>query len=588
MSEASSSAPSSSASPPSAPAAESVAMAEADGGGGFGGLHPWAAGGSLFAACGDLLCAVLLGLTDPVGGAATRFDLRDLGLCAGGAALFSFLLAAIAWSGGARGLAVAAAGNLAIAAAAWFGAAPVFHGLPFAVALAAGVHLLAAVLAGMGAAGARGVAADRLAGRHACAARTGAENIESVLVAIAFALAIRHFAVEAYKIPTGSMEPTLLGDKPGRGPGDRVLVAKWPAMLGGPDRWETWVFRPPLERTINYVKRVGGLPGEQIRIEHGDLYADGTICRKPPHAREALWFPVWPVVSRVVDKVPPWSGPGFRKDGEDGFVAESAPGPRLLTFERAVRDGPGGLGGANEVGDLRVRFRVEDPEPGTEFTVRITGRGGACEFKVAADGSSASATIAGAAAVAQPPGAPVSSIECWFSDLEFGARVNGTLLFAAEVPASDGAVGRQFGAAFGVAKGGASFREVHLDRDVYYTGTHVFTVPAGHWFFLGDNSSSSEDSRKWITCEVREIGGAGRVFHTMKNTRPIKDNDGRMAFRDRDGVWRSFAESEIAVSGGPVPMSFVPAADLHGRAFAIFWPPRWFTQVPGGRLGLLP
>ncbi|HEU4394394.1 MAG TPA: hypothetical protein VFS92_02440, partial [Planctomycetota bacterium] len=57
---------------PSAPPAALPGAALPEGGGGYGGFHPWAAGGSLFAACGDLLAAVLLGLTDPVGGAATR------------------------------------------------------------------------------------------------------------------------------------------------------------------------------------------------------------------------------------------------------------------------------------------------------------------------------------------------------------------------------------------------------------------------------------------------------------------------------------------------------------------------------------
>ena len=159
---------------------------------------------------------------------------------------------------------------------------------------------------------------------------------------------------------------------------------------------------------------------------------------------------------------------------------------------------------------------------------------------------------------------------------------------ATEVPAATVDGPREFGAAFGVAKGGATFREVRLDRDVYYTGTHSFTVPAGHWFFLGDNSQFSEDSRKWDTCEVRERAEGGRVYHTRNRSRPSMEEGGRLVFRDRDGVWRSLDGASVIVVSENVPMSFVPAEDLHGRAFAIFWPPRWFTKVPGGRLGLLP
>ena len=66
------------------------------------------------------------------------------------------------------------------------------------------------------------------------------------------------------------------------------------------------------------------------------------------------------------------------------------------------------------------------------------------------------------------------------------------------------------------------------------------------------------------------------------------DRDGRITFRDRNQVVRSYLPSEVVVGDAMVPMSFVPAEDLHGRAFAIFWPPRWFTQAPGGRVGFLP
>jgi signal peptidase I len=534
--------------------------------------------------------AVLLGLTEPIAGAAERFDLRDLALAAGGAAFLSFALAAAGWWAGARGLLAGALLHPAVGSAAWLVAGPALGGLPSVVLAGVGVHALAGAVA---LAGALVAAGDARRGAETCPAgpaRAAAENLESVLVAIAFALVIRHFAVEAYKIPTESMAPTLLGEQNGQGQGDRVLVAKWPAFLGGPDRWEIWVFRPPLERTINYVKRVAGLPGETISIEEGDLYADGRVCRKPPGTREAMWFPVWPAAR--AEKVPLWSGEGFRREGSDGFATAGAEGPRLLSFGRPVGDHFTGLSGSHAVGDVRLRFRVEDAEPGTEFLVRIAGRAGPLEARIAADGSGVAVPGPGREPVSARASGPVEEVEVSFADLLLRVAVNGEEVVAEEREALPRAGRAPFGVSFGVGKGGARFREVRLDRDVYYTdtpGVAAFRVPEGHYFFLGDNSALSQDSRKWTATEVRERGGSGRVYWVEKESRYLGPREAaKVEFRDRDGILRSFAASEVEVVPGSVPASFVPASDLHGRAFAIFWPPRWFTKVPGGRVGTIP
>jgi len=250
-----------------------------------------------------------------------------------------------------------------------------------------------------------------------------------------------------------------------------------------------------------------------------------------------------------------------------------------------------GLVGSNPVGDVRLRFRVEGAEPGTVLKARLVGRAGPCVARIAADGSSAAADLPGKpGATGAPTGGPVREVEVWFADLQFGVTVDGEPV----VPAVDLEPARgdrpDFGIALGVEKGGATFREIRIDRDVHYTDTpggKVFRVPEGHYFFLGDNSSLSQDSRAWQTWEVRENGGSGRVFLSQSKRHPVQNEEGRLEFRDRDGVLRVYAPDAVSVSDGLVPCSFVPAADLHGRAFAIFWPPRWFTRVPGGRLGLL-
>lgn len=106
------------------------------------------------------------------------------------------------------------------------------------------------------------------------------EWVKSISVAILLFLIIRTFAVEAFKIPTGSMESTLLV-------GDFLLVNKavygaqlpfTDARLPGfeePERGDVVVFEYPLDRSKNYVKRVVGLPGDRVAMRRGALYVNG-------------------------------------------------------------------------------------------------------------------------------------------------------------------------------------------------------------------------------------------------------------------------------------------------------------------------
>lgn len=185
------------------------------------------------------------------------------------------------------------------------------------------------------------------------------ENIEAVLVALVLALIIRHFSVEAFEIPTGSMAPTLYGihawidcpncedfsfnvglreDQLGRARrmgvrcpncehsfvtevtpanrtgGHKILVNKFAYKIGKPRRFDVIVFQMNEER--NYIKRLLGLPGERVSIRAGDLYVaqrgekEFRIVRKidRPDVREALWFPVndSDIVERGLNPKPAW------------------------------------------------------------------------------------------------------------------------------------------------------------------------------------------------------------------------------------------------------------------------------------------
>ncbi|HOS03291.1 MAG TPA: signal peptidase I [Candidatus Hydrogenedentes bacterium] len=125
---------------------------------------------------------------------------------------------------------------------------------------------------------------------------TGAEWIKTLFFALAIALIIRWALVEPFKIPSGSMEPTLHGD-PGLGRGDRVFVNKWAYGLRVPfvnkriwhgkmpERWDVVVFRTVEKKNPEakeLVKRIVGLPGERIHVgEDGNIYVNGQAVPLP-------------------------------------------------------------------------------------------------------------------------------------------------------------------------------------------------------------------------------------------------------------------------------------------------------------------
>tara|TARA_R110002111_G_scaffold126741_5_gene191464 strand:- start:42285 stop:44153 length:1869 start_codon:yes stop_codon:yes gene_type:complete len=148
------------------------------------------------------------------------------------------------------------------------------------------------------------------------------DTLESIIIALVFAFVFRAYSAEAFVIPTGSMAPTLYGrhkelhcaecgvkyavgasdelvekseyfipsnkvtgaycpncryftDLRNAMPftGDRIIVNKFPFDFGDPHRWDVIVFKYPEASQTNYIKRLVGLPGEEIQISRGDVYA---------------------------------------------------------------------------------------------------------------------------------------------------------------------------------------------------------------------------------------------------------------------------------------------------------------------------
>lgn len=457
--------------------------------------------------------------------------------------------------------------------------------------------------------------------------RVVAENVECLAIAVVMALVLKHFLVEAYKIPTGSMQPTILGNAE-RGIFDRVLVNKLAYLLGEPKRYDVIVFKYPLDRSKNYIKRLVGLPGERVTLFHGDVFVappspDGArppsrIARKPDEKRDAILRRVFPT-GREGERL------------EDGFVAARgrvtfqkdqahlSPGARLR-YRREIRnrylDGYDPEWGipvpvhVNPDGDLAVsdfaleatlvpeeaarsvrlvlfadgiEKRAELPVGNEGQAVVLVGRRGPEGDLLPVSGEDP--VVASADGVFLEPGRE-THVRFLHVDQQIVLEVDGEVAtrYAYEI-ALDGAPGPDTwprpeaasslegneAAIEVVGAGGVVVSDLALDRDVHYRTTNgrprqTFDVPLDGLFVLGDNTQNSSDSRLWRAARVRLPDG--------RTTYVDVSNHLRLTLHDAEGV-------------RPEPIrDFV---DIYGEHYVFpSGPPAELSEVEEGRFSFVP
>ena len=130
------------------------------------------------------------------------------------------------------------------------------------------------------------------------ALRTLVEYSRSFFPVLLFVLIIRSFIFEPFRIPSGSMMPTLLE-------GDFIFVKKFAYGLrlpvtenkvietGDPERGDVIVFRLPSDPSVNYIKRVIGLPGDQIVYERQRLTINGDTVDLERAPGSSITAPVY-------------------------------------------------------------------------------------------------------------------------------------------------------------------------------------------------------------------------------------------------------------------------------------------------------
>ena len=117
------------------------------------------------------------------------------------------------------------------------------------------------------------------------------ENIKTLFYALVIAIILRSFLIQPFYIPSSSMEPNLLV-------GDRLFVTKYsygyskhsfpfsPPVFNGrimfnePRRGDVVVFKTPADNRTDYIKRLIGIPGDQIRFLDSNLYVNNSEVLK--------------------------------------------------------------------------------------------------------------------------------------------------------------------------------------------------------------------------------------------------------------------------------------------------------------------
>ncbi len=380
---------------------------------------------------------------------------------------------------------------------------------------------------------------------HQHPAETVKETLISIVIAFTMAFVFRGFVIEAFVIPTGSMAPTLMGahmryhgsksgydwpvsavyptpndptsyQNPQRNiavtdpitgetrassavdlsSGDRILVLKYLYSIFDPKRYDVIVFKNPFDPSQNYIKRLVGLPNEQVALIDGDVFvripqsADPndvspwslpgwSIARKSTVQQRALWQMVY---DSSYEALSPAAGPWTTPDPEGWTLKpreyvytgskradlvfdqsrqrtslNAMPPPwrtwaisdayayneALLTAGQPLARFP--------VADVRVHAGIKPQGPGLSSSISLAARGhefrallapGKVEIQIRAPigggGGGGGPAVMGpwstleTAAFAGFPESTVTNVELWHADQRLTVFINGTNLLHAD------------------------------------------------------------------------------------------------------------------------------------------------------------
>ncbi len=346
-----------------------------------------------------------------------------------------------------------------------------------------------------------------------------------VAAPVLFVLLLKAFLFDVYRVDSGSMEPTI------RAAGELVLVRydRAPAL----ERFDLVVILREGEREPA-LKRVVGLPGEELRLADGDLVVDGAklaadVARPRP---VSIFDSTRHDLSAHFECEPESSWPEI----EDGVFLDESEQVQVSwrggLHDDYVRPSGERVIGRNDVGDARISTRTRFREGLGTFFWRLSEEGDVFEAVLTPDeNGSAHATISRAIRGREPTILDEATVSfeaharhrVTFSNIDdhLAVDVDGRRVLLAEYGGNTPLGGvsdprqrhRLPRAAFGAEGVTAFIGGVRLYRDLHYTDRGAFgtsesvRLGPGEIFVLGDNSAESLDGREWGPISVGEVIG---------------------------------------------------------------------------------
>jgi len=310
--------------------------------------------------------------------------------------------------------------------------------------------------------------------------------------------------------------------------GDMILVNKLVYVLRRPRRWEVVVFKWPRDTSKNYIKRLVGLPGERIRIYHGDIYVNGRIARKPRWARWAVARRVWAQERDTLRNKPPWrvlSGrwdlkPGAYRGGDDkdALLSFALPVTDFMPYDDPEAEPEDG----NPVGDMTLLFDVTArPRGNTGWVVAVLGDPAHHVELRLATGSGKTLLYHNGMKVAETDFCLEPEkryhVEFSFVDMRAELYVNDRFILRHDIDAEH-RTPETVWVRIGFEHAEGTLSKISLWRDIFYypwanstaqlEGEEI-EVPNDGYFVLGDNTQSSQDSRVWGKVPCDNMMGRG-------------------------------------------------------------------------------
>lgn len=413
--------------------------------------------------------------------------------------------------------------------------------------------------------------------------------------------------------------------------GDRILVQKYLYVLVPPKRFDVVVFKNPEDASQNFIKRLVGLPNEQIWIADGDVFTRPVetdesggatpvgpwkLQRKPVRVQEDLWWPLYSSEYAPLESVrdgrrwfrAPWRGDGwqiedrteYRRDGADASELHWDTAVWPITNWTPYNEVPQRLsisGGAMvyPVADLRMTAGVRPDAPGMsvaaviashahEFRASIADSRAMLQMRRVAPGSATGVPWTDMISVGAPPleAGRVTNIEFWRVDQSLHLIVDGQRIAYAEYEWDPS---ERLLHATGVA--GDQYEQTsRAGNQLIVPQTYEFGRPQIHWSFSGSPVTLSRVGvYRDLFYEPTQFNLGGPGLATHPRTLPSLGPDQYFVLGDnspssKDGRLWDTLDADVREQIDPT-IGVVPRKLLLGKAFFVYFPAPYSA---GGRI----